>query len=124
MAYAAQTRRLLERHFTTAPDGIPGNDDTGTMSAWAVFTMLGLYPDCPGEPYRPAARGEPYYTLTSPTFDRVEIDTERGTLVIEKSGEGYIDRMTLGDKPLKNYRILHDELLKGGKLTFELKNKR
>ena len=82
------------------------------MSAWAVFTMLGLYPDCPGEPY---------YTLTSPTFDRVEIDTERGTLVIEKRGEGYIDRMTLGDKPLKNYRILHDELLKGGKLTFELK---
>ena len=106
-----ETRRLLERYFTTAPDGIPGNDDTGTMSAWAVFTMLGLYPDCPGEPY---------YTLTSPTFDRVEIDTERGTLVIEKRGEGYIDRMTLGDKPLKNYRILHDELLKGGKLTFEL----
>lgn len=101
----------MERYFTTAPDGIPGNDDTGTMSAWAVFTMLGLYPDCPGEPY---------YTLTSPTFDRVEIDTERGTLVIEKRGEGYIDRMTLGDKPLKNYRILHDELLKGGKLTFEL----
>ena len=106
-----ETRRLLERYFTTAPDGIPGNDDTGTMSAWAVFTMLGLYPDCPGEPY---------YTLTSPTFDRAEIDTERGTLVIEKHGEGYIDRMTLGDKPLKNYRILHDDLLKGGKLTFEL----
>ena len=78
-----ETRRLLERYFTTAPDGIPGNDDTGT-------------------------------------FDRAEIDTERGTLVIEKSGEGYIDRMTLGDKPLKNYRILHDDLLKGGKLTFEL----
>ena len=33
-------------------------------------------------------------------------------------------RMMLGDKPLKNYRILHDDLLKGGKLTFELKNKR
>ncbi len=106
-----QTRRLLERHFTTAPDGIPGNDDTGTMSAWAVFTMLGLYPDCPGEPY---------YTLTAPTFDRAEIDTGCGTLVIEKHGEGYVRRMTLGDKPLKNYRILHDELLKGGKLTFEL----
>lgn len=106
-----QTRRLLERYFTTEPDGIPGNDDTGTMSAWAVFTMLGFYPDCPGEPY---------YTLTSPTFDRAEIDTDGGTLVIEKHGEGYIRRMTLGDKPLKNYRILHGELLKGGKLTFEL----
>ena len=29
--------KLLEKHFTTLPDGIPGNDDTGTMSAWAVF---------------------------------------------------------------------------------------
>ena len=110
-----QTRRLLERHFTTAPDGIPGNDDTGTMSAWAVFTMLGLYPDCPGEPY---------YTLTVPTFDRAEIDTERGTLVIDKHGEGYIRRMTLGEKPLTRYRVSHDELLRSGKLTFELKNKR
>jgi predicted alpha-1,2-mannosidase len=107
-----QTRRLLERHFTTAPDGIPGNDDTGTMSAWAVFTMLGLYPDCPGEPY---------YTLTVPTFDRAEIDTERGTLVIDKHGEGYIRRMTLGEKPLTRYRVSHDELLRSGKLTFELK---
>ena len=46
-----EVRRLLDRYFTTAPDGIPGNDDTGTMSAWAVFSMMGLYPDCPGEPY-------------------------------------------------------------------------
>lgn len=110
-----ETRRLLEKYFTIRPDGIPGNDDTGTMSAWAVFTMLGLYPDCPGEPF---------YTLTAPTFDRAEIDTERGTLVIEKSGEGYIDKMTLGGKPLTRYRLSHDELLRGGKLTFELKNKR
>lgn len=43
-----EVRRLLDRYFTTAPDGIPGNDDTGTMSAWAVFSMMGLYPDCPG----------------------------------------------------------------------------
>ncbi|WP_290539669.1 GH92 family glycosyl hydrolase [Alistipes sp.] len=106
-----QTRLLLDKYFTTRADGIPGNDDTGTMSAWAVFTMLGLYPDCPGEPY---------YTLTAPTFDRAEIDTGRGTLILEKTGEGYVRRMTLGDKPLKNYRISHGELLKGGKLTFEL----
>ena len=110
-----ETRRLLKKYFTIWPDGIPGNDDTGTMSAWAVFTMLGLYPDCPGEPF---------YTLTAPTFDRAEIDTERGTLVIEKRGEGYIDKMALGGKPLKRYRVSHDELLRGGKLTFELKNKR
>ena len=56
--------KLLEKHFTTLPDGIPGNDDTGTMSAWAVFSMMGFYPDCPGHPS---------YTLTTPAFDSVEI---------------------------------------------------
>lgn len=110
-----ETRRLLRKYFTTAPDGIPGNDDTGTMSAWAVFTMLGFYPDCPGEPY---------YTLTAPVFDRAEIDTAQGTLVIEKRGEGYIRSMTLAGKPLKKYRIAHDELLRDKHLTFELQNRK
>ena len=39
-----EVNRLLAKYFTTAPDGIPGNDDTGTMSAWAVFSMMGFYP--------------------------------------------------------------------------------
>ena len=112
-----EVKRLLATYFTTKPDGIPGNDDTGTMSAWAVFSMLGFYPDCPGEPS---------YTLTAPTFDRVEIDTERGTLTIEAvratPDANRIENMTLGGRPLKKYRILHDEFLKAGKLTFELKN--
>ncbi len=107
-----EVARLLAKYFTTEPDGIPGNDDTGTMSAWAVFSMMGFYPDCPGEPY---------YTLTAPTFDRVAIDTPRGELVIERRGAGdRIRRMTLGGKPLADYRISHDELLRGGTLTFEL----
>lgn len=112
-----EVTRLLNKYFTTNADGIPGNDDTGTMSAWAVFSMLGFYPDCPGEPF---------YTLTTPAFDRAEIDTANGTLVIEavrpSADAGYIRTMQLGGKPLKKYRISHDELLRGGKLTFELKN--
>lgn len=110
-----EVRRLLDKHFTTAADGIPGNDDTGTMSAWAVFSMMGFYPDCPGEPY---------YTLTAPVFDRVEISTDRGTLRIEKHGEGYIRRMTLGGRPLTKYRLSHDELLGGRRLVFELENRK
>ena len=108
-----ETRRLLDKYFTAAPDGIPGNDDTGTMSAWAVFSMLGFYPDCPGEPF---------YTLTAPVFDQAEIDTPHGTLTIERRGDGpYIRRMTLGGRPLAKYRISHDELLCGKNLIFELK---
>ncbi len=110
-----EVRRLLDKYFTTRPDGIPGNDDTGTMSAWAVFSMLGFYPDCPGEPY---------YTLTAPTFDRAEIDTASGTLVIEKQGVGYISRMVLGNKPLKKYRISHAELLQAGTLSFNLQSRK
>ncbi len=107
-----EVARLLAKYFTTEPDGIPGNDDTGTMSAWAVFSMMGFYPDCPGEPD---------YTLTAPTFDRVAIDTPRGELVVERRGAGdRIRRMTLGGKPLADYRISHDELLRGGTLSFEL----
>ena len=111
-----EVNRLLEKYFTTKPDGIPGNDDTGTMSAWALFSMMGLYPDCPGEPY---------YTLTSPVFDEVEIDLgNRKTLSIDarrKSPDDiYIRSMTLGGKPLKKYRISHDELINGGRLSFEL----
>ena len=40
-----ETQRLLAKYFTTQPDGIPGNDDTGTMSTWAIFNMMGFYPD-------------------------------------------------------------------------------
>ena len=111
-----EVNRLLSKHFTSKPDGIPGNDDTGTMSAWAVFSMMGLYPDCPGEPY---------YTLTSPVFDRVEVDLDGGkTLTItadrETPDDIYISSMKLGGKPLKKYRIEHSDLINGGNLHLNL----
>ena len=50
-------------------------------------------------------------------FDRVEIETERGPLVIEAerpaAGAGYIGRMTLGGRPLGKYRLSHDEAARG-----------
>ena len=108
-------RELLERYYRPEPDGIPGNDDTGTMSAWAVFSMMGFYPDCPGEPY---------YTVTSPVFDRVEITLDpeysgAGSIVIEKKGDGYIHGITLGGKPYRSFRVSHEDLVKGGTLTVD-----
>ena len=81
-------REILDKYYTTAPAGLPGNDDTGTMSAWAVFSMMGFYPDCPGEPA---------YTLTAPVFDTIEIGD---SILIRK------------DKRIKKYRISHEEFLK------------
>lgn len=110
-------RALLKKYFTSKPDGIPGNDDAGTMSAWAVFSMMGLYPDCPGVPE---------YMLTLPTFDRITIHLNPafyGTdkLVIEKKGisssEDYIQKIELGGKKC-SYRIYHNDLVKAGTLIF------
>jgi predicted alpha-1,2-mannosidase len=111
---------LLKAYFHNAPDGIPGNDDTGTMSAWAVFSMMGLYPDTPGEPY---------YTLTTPLFDRININ--HGEIVIEKTpaegasaataAQGIITAITLGGKKLNTYRITHADLMAAPILKFSVK---
>ena len=63
-------------------------------------------------------------------FNRVTIHLDkeqwgRDKLVIETNRQQpsdiYINRITLGDKPFKGYRVSHEDLLKGGKLMFELK---
>lgn len=113
-------RRLLNKYYTTKPDGIPGNDDAGTMSAWAVFNMMGFYPDCPGQPY---------YTLTSPVFDRItiQLDTRywgQKELVIETDRKVeediYIKNVTVNGISFKNYRISHNELINAGKISMTL----
>lgn len=107
---------ILDKCYTTRPDGIPGNDDTGTMSAWAVFSMMGIYPDCPGE----AA-----YTLTIPTFDEVVIRLDpalnggHDSLTITKSGKGSrLRSIRIGGKRTSSFRISHSDLTQGGKLEF------
>lgn len=116
-----ETQRLLDKYFTTKPDGIPGNDDTGTMSSWAIFNMIGFYPDCPGLPE---------YTLTTPVFNKVTIRLDpkwykENELVIETNrtqpGTLYIDKVLLDGKKFNKYHITHDELVHGKYLKFDLK---
>lgn len=115
-----EVKRLLAEYFRNEPDGIPGNDDTGTMSAWAIFNMLGFYPDCPGKAS---------YTLVAPTFDKVVLSLDKRfwpnetvTLVTEKESD---DASTLKyielDGKRKNGRILtHEELVGSKVITFVL----
>ena len=90
---------ILDKHYTTAPAGLPGNDDTGTMSAWAVFSMMGFYPDCPGDPS---------YTLTTPRFDRIEIQ-------LDPSYCGGNDRLVITKSKKMKGRISHADLVCSGK---------
>ena len=116
-----ETQRLLAKYFTTQPDGIPGNDDTGTMSAWAIFNMIGFYPDCPGLPE---------YTLTTPVFDKVTIRLDpkwykERELVIESTRQKpdalYIHNVKIGGKKINRFRITHEELVHGGLLEFSIR---
>lgn len=59
-----KVHEIINRDFNNSPGGLPGNDDCGTMSAWLVYSMMGLYPDCPGNMV---------YQLTSPVFSKVTI---------------------------------------------------
>ncbi len=113
--------RLLQKYYKAQPDGIPGNDDCGTMSAWALFSMMGLYPDCPGSPY---------YTLTTPVFSKVTLHLDPryypdGDIVITTDrtspSQLYIGSMTLGGRRLNGYRVSHKQLVEGRILDMRLK---
>ncbi|MDD2246948.1 MAG: GH92 family glycosyl hydrolase [Proteiniphilum sp.] len=118
------TRELLAKHFKNSPDGLPGNDDTGTMSAWAVFTMMGFYPD---------NATDPSYTFTTPVFDKVTLTLDvyrynSHTIEIESVRPSdraiFIDRIEVDGKRWKSHRISHDDLVKAKKIVFYLKERR
>ena len=110
-----EVKSILDNHYKNAPDGIPGNDDTGTMSAWAVFSMMGIYPDCPGEPT---------YTITTPVFDKVCINAPGKEITIEcdrpTADSHYIDCIEVGGKK-HGYRITHRQLTDNANIRLTLK---
>ena len=70
-------RKVLDTIWKNAPDGIPGNDDLGEMSSWAVFAAMGIYPEIPG-------RAE--LVLGSPLFTRVTLHRRNGDVTISRLG--------------------------------------
>lgn len=119
------TRELLQQHFKNAPDGLPGNDDTGTMSAWAVFSMMGFYPD---------NATDASYTFTSPVFDTITLTLPNSdfkgshtlTIEVQKTSDNamYIDKIEIDGKRYNDFRISHDKLINAHKIVFYLKEKR
>ena len=62
---SAKVTELIKQYYKNSPAGLPGNDDTGTMSAWLVYSMMGFYPVTPAQPT---------YTFTKPTFEQIKIN--------------------------------------------------
>lgn len=109
-------REILETQYNTQPDGLSGNEDCGQMSAWYVFSSMGLYPMNP-------ASGE--YELGSPLFTKVTIsvsDTKDFSIVAENTSSvnKYIQSAKLNGKLLQRTFITHEELMAGGTLEFDM----
>jgi predicted alpha-1,2-mannosidase len=110
---------LRKEYFKNSPDGLPGNDDTGTMSAWVIYAMMGIYPVSPADPI---------YTLTIPVFDKITIHLNskyytKDKLVIEKvDGSGaFINSFLLNGKMYNKYFISHEALVNSNELKVIIK---
>jgi predicted alpha-1,2-mannosidase len=112
-------RRLLRRYYTLSPNGIPGNDDCGEMSSWAVMSMMGLYS------VDPASTA---YELCSPVFRKITIRLQspyQGRhFIIQTSrhaaSDDYIKGVKLGNTALTKCWVWLRNITSGGRLVFEL----
>ena len=102
--------------YANTPEGICGNEDTGQMSAWYVFSALGFYPMDP-------VSGR--YELGTPSFDKAVIHLPSGkdftVRAVGLTPETYlVERVELNGKPLDRSYITFDELNAGGELVFHM----
>lgn len=107
-------RTIMDSMYHNMPDGYSGNEDCGQMSAWAVWSMMGMYPANP-------ASGE--YVFGSPMFDEVTLNlpnhVQFGIFTTNNApGHPYIQRVNLNGKPYTKTYINHATIMKGGVLEF------
>ncbi len=105
-------RNILDTQYNTTPNGLSGNEDCGQMSAWYVFSSIGLYPMNP-------ASG--HYEIGSPIFEKSTINLPNGkTFVIEAENVSdkniYIKAATLNGEEFNKTSISHKDIIKGGVL--------
>lgn len=120
--YAGQPHKTQEKvHeimttlYTTQPDGLCGNEDCGQMSAWYVYSAMGFYPVNP-------AGG--VYVFGKPMLDKADLKIGANTFTIEAhnlSKENiYIQSIKLNGEKYNKLYITHQDIVKGGKLEFEM----
>ena len=113
-----RVRQIMRSFYNDTPDGSPGNNDVGQMSAWYLFSALGFYPVNP-------AQG--VYVLGSPAIGRATIHLDKKlyggktfTVVAQNNSPQnvYVQSATLNGKTLTQSFITHQQLTNGGELRF------
>jgi predicted alpha-1,2-mannosidase len=112
-------RRVLRENYFDGADGVPGNDDCGAMSSWAVLSMMGIYSVDPSSLA---------YELVSPTFTKIVIHLQNPypgkIFTIEASpnpeSKPYIQDVTLNGRKHTHNWISFRDISAGGTLHFTL----
>lgn len=109
-------RQIQTTMYKNAPDGLCGNEDCGQMSAWYVFSALGLYPVNPAELK---------YQLGSPIVREAKLEVAPGkfftiTAPSASKENKYIQEVKLNGKILDRSFITHQEIMNGGTLEFKM----
>ena len=60
---------ILDTEYNDTPGGLSGNDDSGQMSSWFIFSSMGFYPVCPSSDR---------YMLSAPRFQRITLNLRNG----------------------------------------------
>ena len=110
-----RVRRIMAEEYRTGRDGLPGNDDAGTISAWYAWNAIGLYPNA----------GQDHYYIGSPIFRRSTIKLGGGrTFVVRADASSdanrYIASATLNGAPLDRAWLRHSEIAAGGSLVLRM----
>ncbi|KAF7365765.1 Glycoside hydrolase family 92 protein [Mycena venus] len=107
---------VLAQYYNTSLNGLPGNDDSGAMGAYAVWSQLGFFP----------VGGQDTYLLNRPYFPKITIhnDATGAVATIIASGlsdtNKYIQSATLDGQPYTKNWISHQFFSKGGTLTLTM----
>ncbi|MGC3958306.1 MAG: GH92 family glycosyl hydrolase [Verrucomicrobiota bacterium] len=103
----------IMQRFYGMDDGLTlcGMDDAGEMSAWYVFTAMGIYP------YSPA---DPTYIISVPLFAESKMKLNNQTFTITKISSGTkVTEIAYNEHKLEGYFISHNELVKGKQLVIK-----
>lgn len=105
---AKYVSQLRNRNFSLER-GFGGNEDSGAMGSWYIFTGIGIFPNA----------GQDYYYLLPPSYKEITMDLSNGKVLhISKQGNSGDLKVYFNGKRIKGNTIKHSILVQGGELKF------